>query len=238
MNDASAIAHPPENTLLSLLSNDERERLGRHLQQVELAQGEVLYEPGATAEYAYFVDRGMISIVSVLDSGATIEVGTVGNKGVAGIAAAMSDGTTLPFRYFVQVAGAGRRIPLTILAAELRQDTALRRLLFRYQAAFMTQVMQGVACNGLHSVVQRCCKWLLMSQDSIGAPELAITHEFLAQMLGVRRASVSDVLRPLQDQGMIRANRGRVTILNRAGLEETSCQCYRIIRSEYERLLS
>lgn len=237
MNNPFTTDRPPENRLLALLPNEERERLCRHLQSLELAQGEVLFEPGASIEHTYFVDHGMISIISVLENGTSIEVGTVGNKGVAGIAAAMTDGVNLPFRYFVQVAGAARRIPVTILAAELRQDSPLRKLLFRYQAAFLTQVMQGVACNGLHSVVQRCCKWLLMSQDSIGMPELAITHEFLAQMLGVRRASVSDVLRPLQEQGMIRANRGKVTILNRSGLEETSCECYRIIRNEYDRLL-
>ena len=127
---------------------------------------------------------------------------------------------------------------VSALAAEILQDRVLRRLLYRYQVAFVAQVMQGVACNGLHSIGQRCCRWLLTTQDRLGSYELEITHEFLAQMLGVRRASVTDVLRPLQEDGLIRAQRGKVTILDPKGLASASCECYRVIRREYQRLLN
>jgi CRP-like cAMP-binding protein len=119
----------------------------------------------------------------------------------------------------------------------MQHQSVLRQLLLRYQAAFLSQAMQSVACNGLHSVVQRCCKWLLMLQDTLGSDDVPITHDFLAQMLGVRRASVSDVLRPLQEEGLLRTNRGKVTILDRQGLAQVSCECYRLIRGEYDRLL-
>jgi CRP-like cAMP-binding protein len=128
-------------------------------------------------------------------------------------------------------------VSVTALAAEVRQDRAFRRLLYRYHAAFVMQVMQGVACNGLHSIEQRCCRWLLSTQDRLGSQELEITHDFLAQMLGVRRASVSDVLRPLQEEGLIRASRGKLTILDSKRLAAASCECYRVIRKEYQRLL-
>lgn len=228
---------PQENKILSLLPPEEMDRLRSHLQPVEFTQGQVLYEPHASVEYVYFVDRGMVSIINILEDGDSIEVGTVGNKGLAGLPAILGDGVMPPYQHFIQVAGTARRMSAAALAAEFNRESKLRSLLFRYQAAFSIQVMQSVACNGLHSVEQRCCKWLLMSQDVVGADEVTITHEFIAQMLGVRRASVSDVLRPLQESGLIRATRGKVTILNREGLAGISCECYRVIRREYERLL-
>jgi len=142
-----------------------------------------------------------------------------------------------PYRHIVQVAGTARRMSSAALVAELKPDQLLPRLLNRYHAAFNTQVMQGMACNGLHSIIQRCCRWLLTTQDRLGSRELNITHEFLAQMLGVRRASVTEVLRPLQHDGMIRTSRGKVVILDPKRLADTSCECYGIIRSEYQRLL-
>jgi CRP-like cAMP-binding protein len=228
---------PPVNRILSLLPPEETERIRPHLQTVEFSQGQILFEPHTPIEHVYFVDRGLVSIVNILSNGDSIEVGTVGNKGVAGLTAILGDGLTPPYRHFIQVPGSAQRMSAAALAAELQRGSKLRGLLFRYQAALMTQVMQSVACNGLHSVEKRCCKWLLMSQDVVGTDEVAITHEFIAQMLGVRRASVSDVLRPLQEQGLIRASRGKVTILDREGLAATSCECYRAIRNEYERLL-
>lgn len=126
---------------------------------------------------------------------------------------------------------------VSALTAELKQGPALRSLLYRYHAAFVTQIMQGMACNGLHSIGQRCCRWLLTTQDRVGSQELEITHEFLAQMLGVRRATVTDVLRPLQNDGLIRAQRGKLTILDPKRLAEASCECYLVIRNEYQRLM-
>jgi hypothetical protein len=171
-----------------------------------------------------------------MQNGASIEVGTIGHEGMTGLPVILGV-ETMPYRHIVQVSGKARRMSAAALIAELKPDRFLPRLLNRYHAAFNTQVMQGMACNGLHSVVQRCCKWLLTTQDRLGSSELNITHEFLAQMLGVRRASVTEVLRPLQNDGLIRASRGKVVILDSKRLDDTSCECYGVIRSEYKRLL-
>jgi CRP-like cAMP-binding protein len=225
-----------ENRLLSQVPADELQRLRADLQAVTLGPGQVVFEADRPAEFVYFVDQGMISIVSLMEDGASIEVATIGQEGLAGWPAVLG-APSLPFRYNVQVAGRARRMSVAALARLLWHESAFRTLLFRYHAAFVTQVMQSVACNGLHSVEQRCCRWLLSAHDRIGTPELAITHDALAQMLGVRRASISDVLRPLQDKGLIRAARGKVTILAPERLAASSCECYRIIRGEYQRLL-
>jgi CRP-like cAMP-binding protein len=226
-----------ENCILALLPADESNRMRRFLQPVQLEFGQVIYEPQLPVEHVYFVDRGMISIVSLLENGDSIEVGTIDYQGVAGLPAVFGDGTMIPFRHFVQMPGTARRMNVNALIAEMQHESVLRKLLLRYQAAFLSQAMQSVACNGLHSVVQRCCKWLLMLQDTLGSDDVPITHDFLAQMLGVRRASVSDVLRPLQEEGLLRTNRGKVTILDRESLAQVSCECYRLIRGEYDRLL-
>ena len=225
----------PENQILSSLPSEEWRLVQPHLQPVELEQGQVLFEADMPIEHVYFMDEGMISVVSVMHNGATIEVGTIGNEGMAGLTIILGV-DHVPFRHIVQVAGRARRIAASTLLAELKEARALRELLDRYHAAFNTQVMQGMACNGLHSVVQRCCRWLLTTQDRLGSRELNITHEFLAQMLGVRRASVTDVLRPLQADGLITARRGQVTILDAEGLAAAACECYGLIRRAYERL--
>jgi CRP-like cAMP-binding protein len=178
----------------------------------------------------------MVSVVSIMENGQSIEVSTIGNEGMAGLPVVLGV-DTIPFRHIVQVAGRARRLSAATLDAELKQGRVLRDLLFRYHAAFVTQVMQGMACNGLHPIGQRCCRWLLTTQDRLGSPELAITHDFLAQMLGVRRATVSDVLRPLQERGLIRASRGRIAIVDAQRLSDASRECYHLIRSEYQRLL-
>jgi CRP-like cAMP-binding protein len=187
-------------------------------------------------EHVYFMDQGMISVVSNMRNGDSIEVGTIGTEGMAGMSVLLGV-DAVPYRHTVQVAGRARRMSASALAAELATNVTLRTILNRYHAAFNTQVMQGMACNGLHSVIQRCCRWLLTTQDRLGTQELNITHEFLAQMLGVRRASVTEVLRPLQTDGLIRASRGKVVILDSKRLAEASCECYGIIRREYQRLL-
>jgi CRP-like cAMP-binding protein len=227
---------PSENLILARLPPDEHERIRAHLQPVELKQGQLLYEVSTPIEHVYFLDQGMVSLVSIMHDGTTIEVGTIGNEGMAGKSIILGV-ESVPYRHVVQVAGMARRMRASALVQELKHDGVLTRLLHRYHAAFDTQVMQGMACNGLHSVVQRCCRWLLTTQDRLGAHELNITHEFLAQMLGVRRASVTDVLGPLQSDGLIRATRGRVTILDPKRLADASCECYGVIRSEYQRLL-
>jgi CRP-like cAMP-binding protein len=236
MPNPNTTPRPPENQILAYLSAEEQERCRRALTPVDLPQGQILYEAAVPFEYVYFIDQGMISVVSIMQNGASIEVGTIGNEGMAGLALILGV-DAVPYRHIVQVPGRGRRMSVSALAAELKQDRGMRRLLYRYHAAFVTQIMQGMACNGLHTIGQRCCRWLLTTQDRLGSHELEITHEFLAQMLGVRRATVTDVLRPLQDGGLIRTQRGKLTILDPKRLAEASCECYRVIRNEYQRLM-
>jgi CRP-like cAMP-binding protein len=146
-------------------------------------------------------------------------------------------GSPRPVETIVQVAGDALRVDSAVLARACEPDGPIRQILFRYYAYFMFQVSQSAACNGLHPVHQRCCRWLLITQDRVGSDELPLTHEFLGTMLGVRRVSVTLVIRPLQEKGLIRTGRGRITILDRNGLEGEACECYRLVRDEYDRLL-
>jgi CRP-like cAMP-binding protein len=236
MIDVNSTHRPPENLILAFLSPEEQARLQNKLQPVDLAQGQIVYEASVPIDHVYFIDQGMISVVSFMRNGDSIEVGTIGNEGLIG-KWIMLGADSVPYRHIVQVAGKARRMSASALVAELFPDQPLTQRLHRFHAAFNTQVMQGMACNGLHSVEQRCCKWLLTTQDRVGSQELNITHEFLAQMLGVRRASVTEVLRPLQNDGLIRASRGKVVILDPKRLADASCECYGVIRNEYQRLL-
>lgn len=236
MTDPTATPRSPENQILSLLPAEEFDRFRAHLQSVELKQGQVLFEPGIPFDEVYFVDQGMVSVVSIMENGSSIEVGTIGNEGLAGLSVILGV-DSVAYRHVMQVAGRARKLDTSVLANELWNGRQLRKLLNLYHAAFNTQVMQGMACNGLHSIEQRCCRWLLTTQDRVGSFELNITHDFLAQMLGVRRASVTEVLRPLQTERMIRTSRGKVIILDPKRLADSSCECYGVIRREYQRLL-
>src|SRR5262245_5746469 len=231
-----ATPRPPGNLILGCLPPEEVERLNGRLQPIDLQQGQVLYDASTPIDQVYFLDQGMVSVVSVMSNGDSIEVGTIGTEGLAGLSSILGV-PMVPYRHVVQVAGNARRISASAVVAEMKPERMLPRLLNRYHAAFNTQIMQGMACNGLHSVVQRCCRWLLTTQDRLGSHELNITHEFLSQMLGVRRASVTEVLRPLQEDGLIRATRGKIIILDAKRLAEASCECYGIILNEYQRLL-
>jgi CRP-like cAMP-binding protein len=232
-------AQPPASaadTLLGRLRPNEYKGLTPHLQPVPFRVHDVLYEARAPIEYAYFPVSGVLSALAPMEDGRAIEVANVGFEGMIGLPAFL-EAETSPNRLIVQVPGAGLRVEAEILRAETERDGPLRRLLIRYQAAFLMQVSQSVACNGLHIVQQRCCRWLLMTHDRVHSDSFSLTHEFLAFMLGVRRASVSEVLRPLQDKGLIRNVRGTFTILDRTGLESTACECYRSVRDEFERLM-
>jgi CRP-like cAMP-binding protein len=224
------------NVLLSRLAPQHLDTIRPHLRPIELKVKQDIYQPNQQVYDAYFVESGMISVVSIMDNGESIEVGTIGREGVAGAMQLLS-ATTLPYKYFVQLAGHGHHVEAAILRDLAKQDAEFRNLILRYQSAFLTQTMQVAACNGLHSIAQRCCRWLLMSQDRINGDAVALTHEFLGLMLGVRRASVSDVLRPLQDRRWIESNRGTITILDRAGLESGSCECYARI-TEHQRQMT
>ena len=227
----------PKNRLLAKLPPDEFRRLRPMFQTVDLKLKQSIYEPGMRIEHVYFPESGLISVVNLLEDGSCIESATIGNEGAAGWTVAL-DVHHVPNRYFVQVEGRAFRMYADVLRQETTGETPLRRLLQFYNAAFMTQVMQAVACNGRHSVQQRCCRWLLMCHDRAESDEYTLTHEFLSQMLGVRRSSVTDVLKPLQQRGLLSYGRGYMKIVDRKGLEETSCECYGIICREFDRLLA
>jgi Crp-like helix-turn-helix domain len=166
--------------------------------------------------------------------GNAIEVATIGREGLVGHYG--FGGKTSPHRVVVQVGDGGHRIASRVLQEEALKDGPLKDLLAGYHVAFMAQVSQSVACNGLHRLEQRCCRWLLMTRDRVGSDDLRLTHEFLAMMLGARRASITEALRPLQEEGLVKSHRGRVAILDGAGLEARSCECYFVVRDEYDRL--
>src|SRR5215212_668322 len=220
------------NSLLSHLSPETIACFSRHLEPVRLDVKFVLHEPEQRMQFAYFPEAGMVSVVSIMDDGRSIEVGTIGREGMTGACVLLS-ADRVPYQYYVQIAGNGYRIKAALLKVEADQNSELRTLMFRYQAAFLTQTMQAGACNGLHSIQQRCCRWILMCQDRVDSETVPLTHEFLGLMLGVRRASVSDVLKPLQARGWIRSQRGEIAILDRKGLESGSCECYGLITKQY-----
>jgi CRP-like cAMP-binding protein len=224
------------NQLLASLPRPQYADLLRRLKRVDLKSGQVLYEARSKIEYSYFPTSGTLSAVVVLSSGKIIEVATIGREGATGFPTFVKAQTS-PNRVFCQVPGAALRIELSYLQKASLQDGPLREMLFRYQAAFMFQVSQSVACNGTHDLEQRCCRWLLMTHDRVDGDELSLTHEFLAAMLGVRRSSVTETLQALKRKGLIDYSRGTISVLDREGMEEGSCECYRNVRDEYDRLL-
>jgi CRP-like cAMP-binding protein len=224
------------NVILAKLSQGALQELRPHLQRVELEIKKPIYEPNRPVNDVYFVEVGMISVVSIMNNGDMIEVGTIGKEGLAG--AFLSFGIkSVPYKYFVQIAGHGYRMGANEFNSAAGGEGELCRLVLRYQAAFQTQVMQCAACNGLHSIQQRCCRWILMSQDRVNSDIVPLTHEFMGLMLGVRRASVTEVLQPLQERGWIQSKRGTITILDRQGLESGSCECYGLIMDQHKRML-
>ena len=225
----------PRNRLLACLPRGTYRRLEPLLEPVSLVSGQILYQPRALIEYAYFPMGAVLSALTVMQDGNAIEVATIGNEGMVGHYG--FGGMTSPHRMIVQVENGGLRIQTRALELEAATDDQLRELLTGYHVAFVSQVSQSVACNGLHRLGQRCCRWLLMTLDRVGSAELHLTHEYFALMLGARRASVTEALRPLQKAGLVRSHRGLITILDRAGLEARSCECYFVVRDEYARLL-
>jgi CRP-like cAMP-binding protein len=226
----------PGNRLLARLPPKEYDRLRPHLEPARFEHKQVLYELRSRIEHAYFPNRGVLSAVALMQDGSAIEVATVGNEGVVGLLAYLG-GETSPNEVMVQVEGDGVRIRIDALKEAASGQGSLADLMLRYHTAYLTQVSQQVACNGLHPIQQRCCRWLLSTQDRVGSNEVTLTHEFLGVMLGVRRASVTEVLRPLQEEGFLSNGRGAITILNRKGLEQACCECYRVVQDEFERLL-
>ena len=205
------------NRLLDHLPEVDYRRLLPLLKPVKLAFEQVLYEFRGPIEYAYFPTGAVTSALTVMEDGSAIEVATVGTEGLVGHTAAFGSGKTSPNKVIVQIGDGGLRIDSLALRRETARGGPLQDLLDDYHNAFMAQVSQSVACNGLHRLEQRCCRWLLMTRDRVGADDLRLTHEFLAIMLGARRASVTEVLRPLQEEGLVRSRRGRISILDGEG---------------------
>src|SRR4051812_40406139 len=225
----------PSNRLLDRLPEATRDKLRPLLQPVELEFERVLYEMNGPIQYAYFPAGAVLSALVVMEDGNLIEVATVGHEGLVGHYG--SGGKTSPHRVVVQIGDGGHRVASRVLQDQATGDGPLKDLLTAYHIAFMAQVSQSVACNGLHRLEQRCCRWLLMSRDRLGSDDIRLTHEYLAIMLGSRRASVTDVLGPLQEAGLVSSQRGLIGILDGAGLEARSCECYAVVRDEYDRLL-
>jgi CRP-like cAMP-binding protein len=224
------------NRLLRRLQPQDYERLRPQLKSISFESGQVLYEPRSTIDFVYFPYNCVLSAVTMMEDGDGIEVGTIGNEGAAGLTAFMGQSSS-PHRVLAQVPGEGVRMAADILEEEARSNPRLHILLLKHHHAFLSQICQSVACNGLHSLFKRCCRWLLMTHDRVGGDELPLTHEFLSFMLAVRRSGVTETLHSLQEQGLISNSRGTITIVNRAGLEAASCECYRIVVDEYKRLL-
>jgi CRP-like cAMP-binding protein len=226
----------PANRLLALLPRADYQRLRPHLHPVTMGHGQVLYEARSAIDFAYFPVGCVCSALTVMSDGSAIEVATVGAEGAVGVGALVGVRTS-PNKVIVQIEDGALRLGVDVLLEEGRRDGPLRTLLLNYQAAFMAQVSQSVACNGLHHVQQRCCRWLLMTHDRVGSDVIPLTHEFLAIMLGVRRPGVTEVLQDLKGQGLLTYSRGKITVLDRRGLEAVSCECYQSVNDEYERLL-
>jgi len=223
------------NRILEALPTAERRRLAAQLIPVELPIKTVLFEPGQQIDAVYFPLDGVISLVTALDDGAIVEVATIGNEGIVGVP--LLSGGSLAVRAISQVAGRALRMKADLFLAELDRNGPLSKVVRRYLQALFGQISQAAACNRLHSNEERLSRWLLMSHDRVGVDEFAITHEFLGQMLGSRRATVTLSAGILQAAGLIRYHRGLVTVIDRPGLEAVSCECYGVIKDELDRVI-
>ena len=199
--------------------------------------GEALYESGARLQHVYFPTTSIVSLLYVMEDGASAEIAVVGNEGILGISLFMG-GETTPSRAVVQSAGHGYRLKAQLLKQEFNRAGPVLRLLLRYTQALITQMAQTAVCNRHHSVEQQLCRWLLLSLDRLSANELTMTQELIANMLGVRREGVTEAAGKLQRAGLIRYSRGRITVLDRPRLEQEACECYAVVKKEYDRLLS
>jgi CRP-like cAMP-binding protein len=226
-----------ENCLLAALDQEDQEKLFPLLEPVYLAQGDILYEPGQSLHYAYFPTTSIVSLIYVTEDGACSENAMIGCFGMVGVALFMG-GETMPNQAVVQSAGYAYRLKAQLLKKEFNRSVALHDLLLRYIQALFTQIAQIAACNRHHSAEQRLCRWLLLSLDRTSINELALTHEMIAKILGVRREGITQVAGKLQAEGLIDYSRGHIEVRDRHGLEARSCECYKVIKTEYDRLLT
>jgi CRP-like cAMP-binding protein len=230
---------PPDqsaNQLLASMPMPEWQRIGPLLEAVDLPLGKVLYESGSKMGHVYFPIDAIVSLLYVMENGASAEIAVVGNEGLVGIALFMG-GDTTPSRAVVQSAGKGYRLRAADIKEEFKRSGPVLHLLLRYTQALITQMAQTAACNRHHALDQQLCRWLLLSLDRLSGNELVMTHELIANMLGVRREGVTEAALKLQKLGMIRYARGHITVLDRKALEGRVCECYAVVKKEYERLL-
>ena len=236
MTDRAGSQTRVENLILGALPPVEFKRLAPHLKSVTLRVGEILKEADEPARDVYFPLEAVISLITVMENGGTLECGIVGREGVAGISAFLGGGST-PNQQLVQVPGTALKVPGSILAHEFKRGGRLQELLGKYTLATIIQISQSVACNRIHSAEERLCRWLLMMNDRSDTVFFPHTQEFLAQMLGAARPVVTITAGALQKAGLIKYSRGNLTILNRSGLESASCECYAKVAAEFDRLL-
>jgi CRP-like cAMP-binding protein len=224
------------NRILAALPQDEVTRLRPELERIDLALGDQVYESGGRLEYVWFPISCIVSLIYTMEDGAAAEMGLVGNDGMVGIALFMG-GDTMPNCAVVQLGGRAIRMKAKTLQSEFLRGGPLQRLLLRYTQALITQISQTAVCNRLHSVEQRLSRWLLLCHDRAGSNELPMTQEFISNMLGGRRQSVTVAAGRLQDAGLIHYSRGHITIVDRTGLENCVCECYQVVKTESDRLL-
>jgi CRP-like cAMP-binding protein len=227
---------PTSNKILNALPREEYERLSAYLEPIKMALGEVLYRPNEPITHVYFPNRGTVSVICTFEDGKSVEAGMVGNEGMFGVCVFLGS-VTSPLEAVVQLPGDGYRMSADVLVAEFKRAGHLQDLLLRYTQAFIVQIAQTAACNRAHPIDGRLAKWLLMCQDMGQTNDLQLTHEFIAIMLGTRRAGVTEAAGKLQNEDVIRYKRGRVRILSRQKLEAQSCECYIVVKREFDRLL-
>jgi CRP-like cAMP-binding protein len=237
MPETSGSKDPGRNHLLAALSKEERMRLLPHLQFVSMPLGKVLYESGGAQRYVYFPTDCIVSLLYVMKDGASAEISVVGNEGLVGVASFMG-GKTTPSRAVVQSAGGAFRLIAQRLKDEFHRSTQMQGLLLRYTQSLITQMAQTAVCNRHHSLDQQLCRWLLLSLDRLPSNKLTMTQELIANMLGVRREGVTDAAGKLQKLGVIRYQRGQITVQDRPMLERLCCECYAVVKTETDRLLS
>jgi CRP-like cAMP-binding protein len=229
-------ADPKLNLLLAALPQAESSRWASQLEPVDMPLGQVLYESGTRLSHVYFPTTSIISLLYVMENGASAEIAVVGQEGIVGVALFMG-GESTPSRAVVQSAGQGLRLRASLMMQEFNRGGPVMHLLLRYTQALITQMAQTAVCNRHHSLDQQLCRWLLLSLDRLQSNQLVMTQELIANMLGVRREGVTEAAGQLHKAGLIRYQRGHITILDRAGLERRTCECYAVVKKEYDRLL-
>jgi CRP-like cAMP-binding protein len=225
-----------QNQLLAALSAVELKRVRRNLQAVDMPLGHIVYESGRALDHVYFPTNCIVSLLYVLESGASAEIAVVGHEGVVGVSIFMG-GETTPSRAVVQSAGTAYRLPAALVQEEFRRGGTMQHLMLRYTQSLITHMAQTAVCNRHHSVDQQLCRWLLLSIDRLPNPEITMTQELIANMLGVRREGVTEAAGKLQKAGVISYRRGHIKVLDRPMLEHMSCECYQVVRRETQRLL-